>query len=339
MFGCAKHRIAIMSDESKDTPEISDKPETKQTPVEAASPPADESAKATENITPVETKAEPPGEATTEKPDEVSGEATAATDAEKPVKITPEKPADVTPEKAVEAAPSAKIEPPVPQPEGAAKPAPPKAAPPKAATGAPSAAGGHKPPPPAKKGPTVTEEITGDPFVDKLKGKFGDAITEAVKTFGQRIVRVKKDSYLEFCKFLVEDEDGAFDMCADLTALHWPERAGEEFDIVVNLYSVSKNTRLRVKTAIAEGQAAPSVTQIWQGANWMEREVFDMFGIKFDGHPDLRRILLPEDWPGFPLRKEYPIEYRDNAWTDKHIDYLEVDYDTSLIDVKYAQRR
>ncbi len=327
-----------MSDESKDTPEDSDKPETEQTPVESVSAPADESAKTTESVTPVETTSEPAAEATAEKPAKVTGEA-AETKTEKPIEAMAEKPAETAPEKPAEANAEAKIAPAAAQAEGAAKPLPPKAPPPKAAPVAASAAGGAKPPPPVKKGPTVTEEITGDLFIDKLKGKFGDAITEAVKTFGQRIVRIKKDAYLEFCKFLAEDEDGAFDMCADLTALHWPEKPGEEFDIVVNLYSVSKNTRLRVKTAIAEGEAAPSVIDIWQGANWMEREVFDMFGIKFDGHPDLRRILLPEDWPGYPLRKEYPIEYRDNEWTDKHIDYLEVDYDTSLIDVKYAQRR
>jgi NADH-quinone oxidoreductase subunit C len=335
MFRCAKHRVAIMSDESKDTPEISDKPEAEQTPVETASAPVDEPIKAAENVTPAEAELPKPVEAT-EKPVEVKSETTSEPPAAKPVKTIPEKPIDVTTPKPVEAKAAESA---VPAEEGA-KPAPPKAVPPpKAAPAAASAAGGHKPAPPVKKGPSITEEIKDDPFIDKLKSKFGEAIVETVQTLGQKIVRVKKESYLELCKFLVEDEDGAFDMCADLTALHWPEKSGEEFDIVLNLYSVAKNVRLRVKTAVADGEAAPSVTHIWQGANWMEREVFDMFGVKFDGHPDLRRILLPEDWPGFPLRKEYPIEYRDNEWTDKHIDYLEVDYDTSLIDVKYAQRR
>lgn len=224
------------------------------------------------------------------------------------------------------------------KPEGEiSKPAPPaaeKAAPPKAAPAA-----GHKPAPPAKKGPVVTVEITDDPLIDKIKEKFGDAVTEAVATFGQQIVRVKKDSYLDLCRFLQTDEDSLFDMCADLTAIHWPERKGEEFDVVVQLYSVQKNRRLRVKVSLADGDACPSLTAVWSGADWMEREAYDMFGIKFEGHPDLRRILLPEDWPGHPLRKEYPVEYRDNEWTDKHLQYREIDYDTSIIDVKYAERR
>jgi NADH-quinone oxidoreductase subunit C len=210
-----------------------------------------------------------------------------------------------------------------------ARPAPPKAAP----------APGQKPAPPAKKGPVITTDISGDPFIDRIKERFGDSITEAVATLNQQILRVKKAAYFELCRYLRDDEEFPFDMCTDLTATHWPERAGEEFDIVVMLYSVSQNRRLRIKTAIANDEAAPSVTSIWEGANWMEREAFDMFGIKFEGHPDLRRILLPEDWPGYPLRKEYPIEYRDNEWTDKHLQYREIDYDTDLIDVKYAQRR
>lgn len=216
------------------------------------------------------------------------------------------------------------------------KPAPPRAAaaPPKAAPAA-----GSKPAPPAKKGPVITVDITDDPFIDRIRKRFGDAITEAVATLGQQIIRVKKESYLELCKFLHDDKESLFDMCTDLTALHWPERAGQEFDIVVLLYSIPKNRKLRIKIGLADGEACPSATSIWAGADWMEREVYDMFGIKFDGHPDLRRILLPPDWPGHPLRKEYPIEYRDNEWTDKHLDYREIDYDTSLIDVKYAERR
>lgn len=220
-------------------------------------------------------------------------------------------------------------EPAKPATPGAEKPAPPKAAPP----------AGHKPAPPAKKGPVITVDITGDALIDRIRERFGEAITEAVATLGQQILRVKRGSYVELCNFLHDDQEALFDMCTDLTAIHWPDRSGQEFDLVILLYSVPKNRRLRVKVSLADGEACPSVTPIWAGADWMEREVFDMFGIRFDGHPDLRRILLPEDWPGHPLRKEYPIEYRDNEWTDKHLDYREIDYDTSLIDVKYAERR
>ncbi len=352
-----RQQVAIMSDESKDPEGAPENSEAKEsTPAEALADSAGESAKASESAPSRESQSAPE---LTEKPEipaigkkqtiaEIK-ETRAAADAEKPAELVTERPkeeakpeapkAETAKTEAPKAEPAeAKAEP--AKPEATAKPAPPKAVPPKAPPSAGAAASGAaKPAPPAKKGPTVTEEIKDDPFIDKLKAKFGDAITEAVKTFGQRIVRVKKDAYVELCHFLVEDEDGAFTMCADLTAVHWPDRTGQEFDIVVNLYSVTGNQRLRVKTSIAEGEAAPSVTPIWEGANWMEREVFDMFGVKFDGHPDLRRILLPEDWPGYPLRKEYPIEYRDNEWTDKHIDYREVEYDTSLIDVKYAERR
>ncbi|HYP28485.1 MAG TPA: NADH-quinone oxidoreductase subunit C [Blastocatellia bacterium] len=230
--------------------------------------------------------------------------------------------------------PPAAKEPPPARPAPPRAPASEKAPPPKAAPAA-----GHKPAPPAKKGPSITSDITDDPLINRIRDRFSGAITEAVATLGQQIIRVNRESYLELCRFLHDDGEASFDMCTDLTAIHWPERAGEEFDVVVLLYSVAKNRRLRVKTALAENAACPSVTHIWAGADWMEREVYDMFGIRFDGHPDLRRILLPVDWPGHPLRKEYPIEYRDNEWTDRHIEYREIDYDTSLIDVKYSERR
>lgn len=223
--------------------------------------------------------------------------------------------------------------------DGTAKPSPPAAAAEKPAPPKAAPAAGHKPAPPPKKGPVITVEIAGDPLIDRIREHFGDAVTEAVATLGQQIIRVKRETLVELCRFLHDDDEALFDMCTDLTAVHWPERAGQEFDVVILLYSVPKNRRLRVKVSLADGEACPSLTGIWAGANWMEREVFDMFGIHFEGHPDLRRILLPSDWPGHPLRKEYPIEYRDNEWTDKHLDYREIDYDTSLIDVKYAQRR
>ena len=226
-----------------------------------------------------------------------------------------------------------KVQPPAheaaPGAPAAEKPAPPKAAP----------AAGHKPAPPPRKGPVITVDITGDALIDRIRERFGENITEAVATLGQQVIRVKKESLIELCRFLHDDAEALFDMCADETAVHWPERTGQEFDIVIQLYSLPKNRRLRVKTNLADGEPSPSLTGIWAGTNWMEREIFDMFGIQFEGHPDLRRILLPSDWPGHPLRKEYPIEYRDNAWTDKHLEYRELDYDTSLIDVKYAERR
>ena len=217
------------------------------------------------------------------------------------------------------------------KPPAAEKPVPPKAASP--------AAGAARPTAPPRKAPSLTTEIVDDPYINRLKEKFGSAITEAVTTLGQQIIRVKKESLIELCRFLHDDEEMPFDLCSDVTAVHWPERSGQEFDVVAILYSVSKNRMLRVKVSVADGEDCPSLTPIWAGADWMEREAYDMFGIKFEGHPDLRRILLPPDWPGHPLRKEYPIEYRDNEWTDKHIEYRQLDYDTSLIDVKYGQRR
>ena len=331
-----------MSDETKDPKETADAPAQPEPPESKSAPvAADDLATSPETQPAEDTKPEPPTETKVEPPAATKSEAPSESKTEPAVKAPAEKPAEVKAEpSATEAKPETPATPDAP-PAAAAKPTPPPRppAPPKATPAAASAAGGHKPAPPAKKGPVVTVEITGDAFIDKIKNKFGDAITETVATYGQKIVRVKKDRYHELCQFLREDADGAFDMLTDLTAMHHPDKTGEEFEVVALLYSTTRNERLRVKTAIGDGEEAASLTDIWEGANWMERETYDMFGVKFNGHPDLRRILLPEDWPGFPLRKEYPIEYRDNEWTDKHLDYREVDYDTSLINVHYAKRR
>ncbi len=117
--------------------------------------------------------------------------------------------------------------------------------------------------------------------------------------------------------FLRDVNMGQFTYLADETAVHWPKT--EEFELVYILYSFEKNQYLRVKTRTKEWEAVQSVVTVWGTANWLEREIYDMFGVKFSGHPDLRRILLPEDWVGFPLRKDYDLRLQDVEWVRKHL--------------------
>ena len=153
-------------------------------------------------------------------------------------------------------------------------------------------------------------------FVTKLKAKFGDAIREAWIDRKQSILVVDLKDLLTLCRYFRDDEK--YDFLTDLTAVDWPKRE-KRFDVVWNLYSFAKNERLRLKAHAAENEPVPSVTGIWPVANWMEREAYDMFGIRFEGHPDLRRILLPDEWQGFPLRKDYDILKQDQDWVRENL--------------------
>ena len=144
----------------------------------------------------------------------------------------------------------------------------------------------------------------------KLTKQFGSGI-RALAYLGQNYLEVDR-SLIPTILQLLRDED-QFDYCVDVTAVHYPKRE-KQFDIVWILYSFPKNERVRVKTQIADGEHIPSAVPIWATANWLERETFDMFGIHFDGHPDLKRILLPDGWKGHPLRKEYGIIQQDQEW-------------------------
>lgn len=117
----------------------------------------------------------------------------------------------------------------------------------------------------------------------------------------------------ELVRKLRDEED--FDMIVDLTAVD--RGADPRFEIVYILYSFSRNERVRVKTRTQD--AVPSIVDIFAGANWLEREAFDMFGIHFEGHPDLKRILMPEDWTGHPMRKETSIVAMDNDWVQRNL--------------------
>jgi NADH-quinone oxidoreductase subunit C len=177
------------------------------------------------------------------------------------------------------------------------------------------------PKPPVKKkeeGPKPTD-ASANPLVVKLKGRFAEAIHGASEFVGQLSVTVAADSIVEICDFLRLDEETPFAYLSDLTCVHYPSDKGREFEVVYNLYSISANERVRLKARIAESTTIDSVTRVWPSANWLEREVYDLFGVVFNGHPDLRRLLLPDDWEGHPMRKDVALEFVENSWTERHL--------------------
>jgi NADH-quinone oxidoreductase subunit C len=197
----------------------------------------------------------------------------------------------------------------------AEKPAATPAAPPKPAAAAPGAPGvpaAAKPAAPAApaKAPVPVPVPWDSPMVAKLRGEYGSGI-EPFTYLGQNYMVVDRSLIPEILQVLRNEEE--FDYCVDITAVHYPKRE-KQFDVVWVLYSFPRNERIRVTTRIADGESIASSVPIWVTANWLEREVFDMFGIKFDGHPDMKRILLPDGWKGHPLRKDYGILQQDNEW-------------------------
>ncbi len=192
---------------------------------------------------------------------------------------------------------------PAPPAGGAAKPAPPK----------PAAAK----PPAAPKPPAVMAATPWDAdLAREVKERFGAQIRETSTYLGQNFVVCQPAAAIPILEYLKLESD--FDYLVELTAVDWPKRA-ERFDLVYILYSFARNERVRVKTFIADGFQPESAVRVHLAANWMEREVFDMFGIEFAGHPDMRRILMPEDWQGYPLRKDYGIIQQDQRWVRENL--------------------
>jgi NADH-quinone oxidoreductase subunit C len=189
---------------------------------------------------------------------------------------------------------------------------------PTAKTSAPGA-----PAPPAKpsapsppKPPVVLQTPLDNEMVSRFRAKFGGAILEAMEDRKQAILIVDRARLAEIALYTRDEEK--FEMLSDLTAVDWPKRE-KRFDVVLNLYSFAKNERLRLKAHAADGEEVPSVVGVWLAADWLEREVFDMFGIVFTGHPNLKRILLPDEWQGYPLRKDYDILQQDTAWVRENL--------------------
>ena len=148
-------------------------------------------------------------------------------------------------------------------------------------------------------------------MISRLREQYGSGIREANTYLGQKYLIADASMIPELLQVLRDRE--RFDYCVDVTAVHYPERE-KQFDLVWILYSFQHNERIRVKAWFGDGEIVPSAVSIWPTVNWLEREVFDMFGIRFEGHPDLKRILLPDGWKGHPLRKDYGIIQQDQEW-------------------------
>ena len=143
-------------------------------------------------------------------------------------------------------------------------------------------------------------------IIEKLNGgTLKGAVLEITEFRGDLCLTVAPELFLETAKLLKEDSDLEFSMCEDVTAIDWAKRKNR-FTMVYHIYSLKNKFRLRLKVNL-EGEKAESVTSLWASANWYERETFDMFGIKFTNHPDLRRVYMPEEFEYHPLRKEFPL--------------------------------
>ena len=151
---------------------------------------------------------------------------------------------------------------------------------------------------------------------DDLHRHFGEQIREAASYLGQNFFVVAPEATVNILAHLRDHH--SFDYLVDITAVDYPARP-QRFDLIYILYSYDSNTRVRLHTQIAEDFAPESATPVFTGANWLEREVFDMFGIHFTGHPNLKRILMPEEWEGYPLRKDYSILKQDENWVQQNL--------------------
>jgi NADH-quinone oxidoreductase subunit C len=140
----------------------------------------------------------------------------------------------------------------------------------------------------------------------KLRDAFGEALVDVSQFRDELTVTVPAERIVEVCTLLHDGEGLAYNMLSDLSAADYPERE-KRFDINYHLYSLSEGHSVRIKIRVAEGESVSTVTGVWAGANWHEREVYDMFGVDFEGHPDLRRILMWDGFEGHPLRKDFPL--------------------------------
>lgn len=155
----------------------------------------------------------------------------------------------------------------------------------------------------------MANNVENNPTAEKLKSKFGADILKVEVFHNQQTVIVKRDAILGIMKFLKEETELAYDFLADVTAVDYLKmEKSPRFQVVYNLRSMKHSRRVRIKVPVPENDCRiESMSELWKTANWLEREVFEMYGITFDHHPDLRKLLMPEAYEYYPLRKDYPL--------------------------------
>ena len=158
--------------------------------------------------------------------------------------------------------------------------------------------------------PAITdlEQLKGHPAVARLLAWNPAAVAGVKFDRDEMTITVERENIHEACAILRDDPGCAFNFLSDVTCVDWYP-AEPRFEVVYHLLSISKKERVRLKVRLdSASPAVESLTSLWPGANYFEREVFDLFGIRFNGHPYMRRLLMPEEWEGHPLRKDYPVE-------------------------------
>jgi NADH-quinone oxidoreductase subunit C len=175
-------------------------------------------------------------------------------------------------------------------------------------------------PKPKPKPPDPLLAKVPSPAVDRLLEALPGATGDPHYFAGEVTLTVEPGRLVEVCTFLRDDPACSFELLVDATGTDFPEEE-QRFRVVYHLASLRHVQRLRLSTKVAEGESLPSLTGVWPGIDWFEREIFDLLGVSFDGHPSLSRILMPDDWVGYPLRKDYPLP----GYPEHHLRYREAD--------------
>jgi NADH-quinone oxidoreductase subunit C len=165
--------------------------------------------------------------------------------------------------------------------------------------------------------------------IESLASAVPGATFEIGRSVDFTTIYVPADRLVETCRALRDTPSLGFDLLIEVTAVDFLPRA-PRYEVVYHLVSIANRARLRLKVRVPDGGALPTVQSVWPAAGWPEREVWDMFGIFFDGHPDLRRLLMPEDWEGHPQRKDYPVQIRKTAQTYEPLEVTEQEFRANL---------